>query len=147
MQEQQLSYAKFLIPAYLTSWTKPVQNRSLILQTIIDIVLEEKAHGVLWDDLILDIAPLVNQQEATHYRLQRLKKTPSETPSETIWRGQKALARKYIDAAHRYGRITYFETLGGKRWVYPGDPPTTGGRYAKPTSWPLPNTGLDPTNP
>lgn len=124
-----------------------MQNRSLILQAIIDIVLEKKLHGIPFDQLVLDIAPLVRHDDAIAYRLNRLKKTPSETPPETIWRGQKALARKYIDAAHRYGRITYFETRGGIRWVYPGDPPSTGGRYAKPTAWPVPNTGPHASNP
>lgn len=123
-----------------------MQNRSKALQAIIDIVLEKKMSGILWDDLVYAIAPLVRHDDAIKYRLSRLKKTPSETPAETIQRGQKALARKYIDAAHRYGRITYFETRNGNRWVYPGDPPTTGGQFAKPTEWPATPTGADQTN-
>lgn len=112
-----------------------MQNRSPELQAIISIALAKEDDGVLYERMVELVAPLISLERATNYRLSRLKRTPSETTAETVWEGQKALARKYIDAAHRYGRITYLETSTSPRRIFPGNPPSTGGRNSKPTDW------------
>jgi len=101
--------------------------------------------GIPYERLVTLVAATVNQDRAHRYRLTRLKRTPSETPAETIWKGQEAIARKYIDAAHRSQRITYLEA-DGKRRVFLGDPAGTSGRHNRPRTWQdeadsLPSTG------
>ena len=115
-----------------------MQRRSPALQAIISIALAQADTGIRYERMVELVAPLIPPERATRYRLNRLKRNPSETPAETIWEGQKALARKYIDAAHRYGRITYLDSSaqnGRPRSIFPGDPASTGGRAAKEQKW------------
>ena len=115
-----------------------MQHRSRHTAHIIKLALAHSDEGIPYDRLVNIIARNIEPERARAYRLSRLKRTPSETPAETLWKGSQALARKYIDAAHRYGRITYFEpsaTTRGSRRVFPGDPASTGGRHAKPQAW------------
>jgi len=92
--------------------------------------------GITYDRLVQMTAPLISRPRALNYRLTRLKRKPSETAAQTIWEGQKAIARRYIDSAHRYGRITYLTTSrSDERLVFPGDPATSGGRHALKQEW------------
>lgn len=108
---------------------RSIQHRSDIYQLV--IALAYMRQMIQYQAAVLYIAPYIDEQRAKAYRLSRLKKTPSETDADTTHKGQRALARKYIDAAHRAGRITYWDREDGTRFILPGDPPTTGGRYAK----------------
>jgi hypothetical protein len=119
-----------------------MQRRSPEYQEIIDIVLDHREHGILYNHLVFLIAELIGPERASRYRLRRLKRTPSETAAETAYKGQRAIARYYIDAAHRNGRILYYDLPGG-RVVFPDRPPTTGGQYAQPTKWRSADTGPD----
>ena len=111
-----------------------MQHRSPVTQAIISIALAKEDTGVTYERMVELVAPLVSPERATNYRLSRLRKNPSETAAETIWEGQKAIARKYVDQAHRYGRITYLDKAT-KRYILPGNPASTGGRNAKPQDW------------
>lgn len=112
-----------------------MQTRSKEYQTLLDAVLARSDTGIPFDLLVTLVAQHVNPDRAAHYRLSRLKRTPSETAAETIWKGQAAIARKYIDHAHRAARITYLIRPNQPRLVFPGDPPTTGGRYPRARTW------------
>jgi hypothetical protein len=115
-----------------------MQRRSHELQAVISITLAKEDTGIRYERMVELIAPLVSTERAFSYRLNRLKRNPSETTAETIWEGQKALARKYIDAAHRYGRITYVDEAtaqGRTRRIFPGKPASTGGRYPIDQNW------------
>lgn len=90
--------------------------------------------GITYERLVDLTASNIDPVRAKRYRLSTLKRTPSETPAETIWKGQQAIARKYIDAAHRAQRITYLER-NGTRSVFLGDPASTSGRHAKARTW------------
>lgn len=115
-----------------------MQKRSKHTAHIIQLALAHADEGIPYDRMVNIIARNIEPERARNYRLSRLKVTPSETPAETLWKGSQALARKYIDAAHRYGRITYLSSpsaRGGTRRIFPGDPASTGGRYAKRQEW------------
>jgi len=120
-----------------------MQSRSPELKRIIALVLAKSDEGIKYTRLVELVAPLIDEERATIYRMQRLKRKPSETAAQTIWEGQKAIARKYIDAAHRYGRVTYFDQpTDGERYVFPGDPAETGGRHSKPQKWTEEDSGI-----
>lgn len=112
-----------------------MQHRSRHYAHIIQLALAHSDEGIPFERLVNIIARNIEPERAKEYRLSRLKRTPSETPAETLWKGSQAIARRYIDAAHRQGRITYFESPTTARRVFPGNPATTGGRYARPTDW------------
>jgi len=113
-----------------------MQHRSKELGLIIATTRAKGDKGVKYESMVDLVATTVNPERARKYRLQRLKRSPSETSAKTVWEGQKAIARKYIDAAYRYGRIIYdYDPIFKDRYIFLGDPPETGGQYSKPGKW------------
>lgn len=108
--------------------------RSNTFQVILKAVLAHADDGIDFELLTNIAAAHVEEQRAIKYRLSRLKRNLNETAADTQYKGQKQIARKYIDAAHRSGRITYLDR-GNKRLVFLGTPSTTGGRHAQPRTW------------
>lgn len=110
------------------------RKRSSTYILILKSVMANDDKGIPYERLVNIAANDIEYDRAIAYRLARLKRTPSETRAETIWAGQKAIARKYIDAARRYGRIKFIEKPL-ERLVKLGEPANTGGAYSRPKTW------------
>jgi hypothetical protein len=108
--------------------------KSPTYKLLLRLVLVHEYSGIKYDELVKLTATSVEYQRAKDYRLKQLSRTPNETNAETIWKGQKAIARKYIDAAKRAGRIRYIEKPF-ERIVKLGRPPQTGGAYSRERTW------------
>ena len=76
----------------------------------------------------------IDDEQAYLRRLAKLKVTPSETRSETIWKGKEQVARQIIARSLWAGRLAAYGPKGDRN-VCLGEPPTTSGRYARPQSW------------
>jgi len=86
-----------------------MQHRSEAYQAVISLTRVYGTHGFDYSTLVEAVATYVNPDRALEYRLGKLKRMPNETDAETTSKGQKDIARRYIDAAHRQGLIIYGE--------------------------------------
>ncbi len=86
-----------------------MQQRSKAYQAALYFVREgDPVWGIAYHTLVGLVRRFIDEDWARDYRLSRLKKAPSETDAATITKGQEAIARKYIDSAHRTGIIDYY---------------------------------------
>jgi hypothetical protein len=76
----------------------------------------------------------IDEEQAYERRLAKLRTQPSETRSETIWKGKEQVARQIIARSLWAGRLIAYGPKGD-RAVCLGEPPSTSGRYARPQSW------------
>lgn len=119
-----------------------MQKRSDAYQAIISITLEHVVGGIAYDQLVTYVAAYVDPDRAHAYRLGKLKRMPNETDAETTAKGQREIARRYIDAAQRQGLVLYGETPPSireqgesdshGRYVYWRRFARNGGRYGTP---------------
>jgi hypothetical protein len=86
-------------------------------------------------DLMNLLTNHIDEEQAYYARLARLRVQPSETRSETIWKGKEVIARQILARSLWSGRLCARDPKGGDRKIALGTPPTTGGPHGRSRTW------------